>query len=57
MSALVLDWVEWSCFWTGFTYPGLYLINPLGRWTAPMYRSWSVFYNTAEKVLRHVTED
>ena len=51
------DWVDWTCFWTRFTHLGLYLVDPLGRWTAPTHRSWSWFYDAAEEVLQHVTED
>ena len=33
------DWVAWTYFWMHFTHPGLYLIDPLGRWMAPTHRS------------------
>ena len=50
------DWLELTCFWTRFTHPGLYLMEPLGRWVAPTHRNWLWFYDAAEEILQHVTK-
>jgi hypothetical protein len=54
---MALDWVEWTCFWTRFTHSGLYLIDPLEQCTALTHRNWTWFYDVAEEVLQHTTDD
>ena len=49
------DWTAWIVFWTRFTHPGLYLIDPVGEWTAPTHRKWTWFYDTQEGIVEHLT--
>ena len=35
------DWVKWTCFWTQFTHPDVYLLDILGQLTALKYCNWT----------------
>ena len=45
------DWKEWESFWRRYTYDGLTLWRPLGKWLAPTHRRWEWFHDAAEDQL------
>ena len=49
------DWTNWIIFWTRFTHPGLFLIDPLGNWVAPTHRIWTWFYDVRHGIVEHQT--
>ena len=49
------DWTNWIIFWTRFTHPGLFLIDPLGNWVAPTHRIWTWFYDVEHGIVEHQT--
>ena len=51
------DWTKWIILWTRFTHPGLFLIDPLGNWTAPTHRIWTWLYDVEHKIVEHQTNE
>ena len=51
------DWTEWVMFWTRFTHHGLCLHTPMGKWVAPSHRRWKWYYDVANDVVEHLTDD
>jgi len=51
------DWAEWAAFWGRFTFPGLYLESPLGKWVEPTHRKWDWAYDAANDIVEHRTPD
>ena len=47
------DWRNWIVFWTRFTHPGLFLMDPLGKWTEPTHRKWTWYYDVEHGIVEH----
>ena len=51
------DWKIWYDFWQGYTYDGLILWKPLGKWVYPTHNQWTWFYDDIDDLLQGVTND